>query len=116
VRPHRSLGRKTPREVYDAKVRAHPVGGTTDTDCRVLHDRVDFCGKLSVRYERKVRHIGMGTAFGGLRVVNLVAGADVRVLSTGGDLLRTLTLDPDLDYHPQTLGWVSTMSRHIVRR
>ena len=116
VRPHRSLGRKTPQEVYDAKVKAHPVGADPETHCRVLHDRVDFCGKLTVRYEGKLRHIGMGAAFGGLRVVKLVAGAEVRVLSTGGDLLRTLTLDRDLDYHPQTLGWVSTMSRHIVRR
>ena len=115
VRPHRSLKRKTPLEVYEAKVKAHPISAGNDTHCRIRHDRVDWCGKLTVRYEGKLRHIGMGAPFKGLRVVMLVADAEVRVLSTGGDLLRTLTLDPDLDYHPQTLGWASTMSRHIIR-
>jgi transposase InsO family protein len=115
VRPHRSLGRKTPLEVYEAKVKAHPITAGNDTHCRIRHDRVDWCGKLTIRYEGKLRHIGMGAPFKGLRVVMLVADAEVRVLSTGGDLLRTLTLDPDLDYHPQTLGWASTMSRHIIR-
>jgi hypothetical protein len=40
----------------------------------------------------------------------LIAAAEVRVLSLEGDLLRTLTLDPERDYHPQTLGWISTMT------
>jgi hypothetical protein len=115
LRPHRSLGRKTPQEVFEAKVKAHPITAGSDTHCRIRHDRVDWCGKLTIRYEGKLRHIGMGAPFKGLRVVMLVADAEVRVLSTGGDLLRTLTLDPDLDYHPQTLGWASTMSRHIIR-
>jgi len=115
VRPHRSLGRKTPLEVYEAKVKAHPITAGNDTHCRIRHDRVDWSGKLTLRYEGKLRHIGMGAPFKGLRVVMLVADAEVRVLSTGGDLLRTLTLDPNLDYHPQTLGWASTMSRHIIR-
>ena len=115
VRPHRSLKRKTPQEVYEAKVKAHPISAGNDTHCRIRHDRVDWCGKLTIRYEGKLRHIGMGAPFKGLRVVMLVADAEVRVLSIGGDLLRTLTLDPDLDYHPQTLGWASTMSRHIIR-
>ena len=116
VRPHRSLRGRTPKEVYESKVKAHPRGVDPDTQCRVLHDRVDWSGKLSIRFEGRLRHIGMGAPFKGLRVVKLVAGPEVRVLSTGGDLLRTLTLDPELDYHPQTLGWVSTMSRQIIRR
>ena len=116
IRPHRSLQRRTPRQVFDGQVKAHPVTGDPDTHCRVLHDRVDWCGKLTVRYEGRLRHIGMGAPFKGLPVVKLVAGSEVRVLSTGGDLLRTLTMDPERDYHPQTLGWVSTMSRQIIRR
>ncbi len=115
VRPHRSLGRKTPLEVYEAKVKAHPISAGNDTHCRIRHDRVDWCDKLTICYEGKLRHIGMGAPLKGLRVVMLVADAEVRVLSTGGDLLRTVTLDPNLDYHPQTLGWASTMSRHIIR-
>lgn len=116
VRPHRSLKGRTPSEVFDGQVKAHPADADPDTQFRILRDRVDWCGKLTVRYEGRLRHIGMGAPFKGLRVVKLVAGPEVRVLSTGGDLLRTLTLDPERDYHPQTLGWVSTMSRQIIRR
>jgi len=116
VRPHRSLNRRTPLEVFASKVKAHPKKSDPDTHCRIRHDRVDWCGKLTVRYEGRLRHIGMGAPFKGLRVVMFVADAEVRVLSTGGDLLRTLTLDPERDYHPQGLGWVSTMSRHSIRR
>ena len=116
TRPHRSLNRKTPKEVFDLKVKAHPGQADPDTHCRIRNDRVDWCGKLTLRFEGKLRHIGMGAPFKGLPVVMFVAGADVRVLSKGGDLLRTLTLDPERDYHPQGLGWTSTMSRHSIRR
>ena len=58
----------------------------------------------------------MGAPFKGVRVVMLMAGADVRVLSHDGYLLRTLTLDPARHDHPQTVGWTSTTSRQIIRR
>jgi len=109
-RPHRSLDRRTPKDVYDAKVKAYPRHADPDTQFRLRRDRVDFCGKLTVRYEGRLRHIGMGAPFKGKRVQMLIAGAEVRVLSLDGDLLRTLTLDPARDYHPQTMGWTSTMT------
>lgn len=109
-RPHRSLNRRTPSEVFAAKVKAYPRHGDPDTHFRLRKDRVDFCGKLTVRYEGRLRHIGMGAPFKGKRVQMLIAGAEVRVLTLDGDLIRTLTLDPARDYHPQTMGWVSTMA------
>ncbi len=45
VRPHRSLGRKTPLEVYEAKVKAHPISAGNDTHCRIRHDRVYWRGE-----------------------------------------------------------------------
>jgi hypothetical protein len=51
----------------------------------------------------------MGAPFKGKRVEMRIAGAELRVLSLDGELLRKLTLDPARDY-PQTLGWVSTMT------
>jgi transposase InsO family protein len=109
-RPHRSLDRRTPQEVFDAKVKAYPRHGDPDTHFRIRKDRVDWCGKLTVRYEGRLCHIGMGAPFKGMRVQMLIAGAEVRVLSLEGDLLRTVTLDPGRDYHPQTMGWISTMT------
>jgi len=109
-RPHRSLRRRTPREAYEAKVKAYPRHSDPDVHFRVRRDRVDFCGKLTVRYEGRLRHIGMGAPFKGMRVRLLIAGPEVRVLSLDGALLRTPTLDPERDYHPQALGWISTMT------
>jgi hypothetical protein len=37
----------------------------------------------------------------GKRVITLVDGLDVRVVSQDGELLRHLTLDPNRDYQPQ---------------
>ena len=101
-RPHRALGRQTPREVYDAKVKARPQA-KAETHFRIRHDKVDRHGKLSLRYESKLLHIGMGARHKGLAVVMLVADRDVRVVSAAdGELLRHLTLDPSRNYQRQT--------------
>jgi hypothetical protein len=52
----------------------------------------------------------MRARFAGEPVVLFIADTEVRVVSEDGVLLRELTLDPALDYHPQTLGWSSPMS------
>jgi len=109
-RPHRSLRQRTPREIFDSQVKAYPRHGDPDAHFRLRKDRVDRCGKLTVRYQGKLRHIGMGAPFKGMRVQMLIAGAELRVLSLDGELLRKLSLDPTRDYHPQTLGWTSTMT------
>jgi transposase InsO family protein len=109
-RPHRALGRKTPQEVFDIKVKAHPVVSRVQTHFRIRHDKVDKHGSITLRYNSKLHHIGMGARFQGQPIVLLVADADVRVITPDGELLRHLTLDPTRDYQPQSLGWISTMS------
>ena len=108
-RPHRGIGRKIPKEVYDSKVKAHP-GAPPQSHLRIRHDKVDACGKLTLRYEGKLRHVGMGARFKGQAVVLMIADAEVRILTPEGEPLRILTLDSARDYHPQTVGWTSTMS------
>lgn len=101
-RPHRALGRLTPREVYDAKVKAR-ANAKIETHFRIRHDKVDKGGKLTLRYQSKLLHIGMGARHRGLAVVLLVADRDVRVVSaTDGELLRHLTLDPTRNYQRQS--------------
>jgi transposase InsO family protein len=101
-RPHRALGRQTPREVYDALVKAGPQA-KVETHFRIRHDKIDRHGKLSLRYESKLLHIGMGARHKGLPVVMLVADRDVRVVSAAdGELLRHLTIDPSRDYQRQS--------------
>ena len=103
-RPHRALGRRTPAEVYLGKVKARPAA-KIETHFRVRYDKVDKHGSLTLRYQSKLHHIGMGARHRGKTVVLLVADRDIRVVTAeGGELLRHLTLDPERDYQPQTAG------------
>jgi hypothetical protein len=109
-RPHRALGRCTPHDVYDTKIKAHPTATTGDSHFRVRHDKVDKHGSITIRYNSRLHHIGMGARFKRQPVILLIADRDIRIITPDGELLRHLTLDPARDYQPQTLGWISTMS------
>lgn len=101
-RPHRALGRQTPREVFDAKVKA-TSSAKVDTHFRIRHDKVDRHGKLTLRYDSRLFHIGIGARHKGLAVVLLVVDRDVRVVKAeGGELVRHLTLDPSRNYQRQS--------------
>jgi hypothetical protein len=69
-------------------------------DHRVRRDRVDRFGKLTLRYLGRLRHIPVGVAHKHRKVRLLVAGADVRIVTEDGELLRALTLDPTRSYQP----------------
>jgi transposase InsO family protein len=101
ARPHRALGRRTPRQVYETKVKAGPTA-RVESHFRVRYDTVDAFGKVSLRYASKLLHIGMGARFKGQKVVLLVVDRDVRVLDPEGQLLRQLTLDPSRNYQRQS--------------
>ncbi len=103
-RPHRALGRRTPAEVYFAKVKARPQPvPARAAHFRIRHDRIDAHGKLSLRVDSRLHHIGVGRRFKGRQVVLLIADRDVRILTPEGELIRHLTLDPGRDYQRQSL-------------
>jgi transposase InsO family protein len=104
-RPHRALGRRTPHEAFNARIKAHPPATNPATHFRVRHDKVDKHGSLTIRYHSKLHHIGMGARHRGQDVVMLIADRDIRIVTPDGELLRHLTLDPSRDYQPQTSGW-----------
>jgi transposase InsO family protein len=103
VRPHRSIGRRTPIDAFSARTKAHPrlVGITVD-GYRLRHDTIDRNGKLTIRYRGQLHHIGLGRRHAGQTVAMLVAGRDIRVLTEDGQLLRQLVLDPTQDYQRQS--------------
>ena len=103
VRPHRAVGRRPPIVAFKARDKARPSGPRipVGADVRVRRDRVDKGGKLTLRHRTRLHHIGVGHAHKGKRVIMLIDGLDVRVLSEDGELLRRLTLDPTRDYQPQ---------------
>ena len=106
VRPHRAKGRRPPKLAFDSRDKARPrkVNGVFSKELRVRHDRIDQHGAVTIRYRSKLHHIGMGRALNGTRVILLVAGRDIRVLTEDGRLLRQLVLDPSKDYQPQGTG------------
>jgi transposase InsO family protein len=102
IRPHRSLGRRTPLDAFTARTRAYPrLTPITADGYRLRHDKIDRNGKITIRYKGRLHHIGLGRAHAGQTVAVLVAGRDIRVLTDTGQLIRALTLDPNRDYQPQ---------------
>jgi transposase InsO family protein len=102
VRPHRAIGRRTPLAAFEARGKAYPRGPKIDcAGYRIRRDKVDTSGTITIRYQARMHHVGVGRRFAGQRVLVLMAGRDVRVLTTDGQPLRHFTLDPARDYQPQ---------------
>jgi len=101
-RPHRAVGRRTPQEVFDAKVKAGPGALTQPVHYRVRYDTVDWHGKVTLRYDSRLHHIGLGMRHRGKSIVLFVADREVRIVDADGELLRELVLDPTRDYQRQS--------------
>ena len=57
---------------------------------------------ITLRYNSRLHHIGLGRRHAGTRVMVLVEDLNVRVITEDGELLRELTLDPSRDYQRRT--------------
>jgi len=101
-RPHRAIGRRTPQEVFDAKVKAGPGAAAPPVHFRVRYDSVDWHGKVTLRYDSRLHHIGLGMRHRGKSIVLFVADRQVRIVDADGELLRELVLDPTRDYQRQS--------------
>jgi transposase InsO family protein len=101
-RPHRALGRRTPTEAYTARPKATAAGQPLydPTHWRVRHDTVDTDGKLTLRHASRLHHIGIGRRYAGTTVLMLIHELHIRIITTNGQLLRDLQLDPTRDYQP----------------
>jgi len=100
TRPHRSLGQRTPAEVYATRAKATPTG--RDGHWRIRHDKIDTTGAVTLRHASRLHHIGIGTAHAGTRVRILVHDLHITVIAIDtGEILRDLTLDPTRDYQPR---------------
>jgi hypothetical protein len=99
-RPHRALDGRRPLVAFNARLKAGPKARPAATQFRVRHDKIDGCGRVSLRYLSRLRHIAIGRAYARQRVTLLVADADVRVVAQDGSLIRHLTLDASRVYQP----------------
>jgi transposase InsO family protein len=101
VRPHRAIARRTPAEAFATRPKALPTGPHIEPHYRVRRDRADNTGVITLRYNSRLRHIGLGRENARTRVLALIADLNVRVIDAEtGKLLRELTLDPHRDYQP----------------
>jgi transposase InsO family protein len=68
ARPHRAIGRRTPAAAWNARPRALPSrqGIRVSEHFRVRRDRVDADGKLTLRHNSRLHHIGIGRRWAGL--------------------------------------------------
>jgi hypothetical protein len=103
VRPHRPLNQRTPAQAFAARTKATPRRPriTVPAEHRVRRDRVDSGGNVTLRYQSKLRHLGVGRRYAATRVMLLVADRDVRVINEDGELLAEFTINPTKDYQPQ---------------
>jgi hypothetical protein len=102
IRPHRAIGRRTPTEAFGARPKAAPSLPQlrVPAHVRLRRDKVDIVGRVTLRHNSRLHHIGLGRRFVGTRVLVLVDGLRIRVITEDGELIRELTLDPTRDYQP----------------
>ena len=102
VRPHRAIDRRTPSEAFVARPKATPSlpGVAMSSHVRVRRDKIDITGVITLRHNSRLHHVGLGRRLSGTRVLALVDGLRVRVITEDGELIRELILDPSRDYQP----------------
>jgi hypothetical protein len=100
-RPHRSLAHHaTPALAYTTRPKATP-DHHPDSDFRVRHDRVDKAGKVTLRNNGQLFHIGIGRPHAGTPIILLIHDLNIRVIHAAtGEIIRALTLDPNRRYQP----------------
>jgi transposase InsO family protein len=102
IRPHRALHGRTPLQAYSTRIKARPATGTLPTThFRVRQDKVDQGGRVTLRHNSRLHHIGIGRAHKGRTIKLLIADQNIRIIDTNtGQLIRELTLNPNRDYQP----------------
>jgi transposase InsO family protein len=104
-RPHRSLNRRTPLAAYQARPKATPAASTQpEPQARVRRDVVDSDGKLTLRHNGRLHHIGVGRTHARTPILMLINDLDIRIIQAHtGELIRDLILNPAIHYQPQGL-------------
>jgi transposase InsO family protein len=97
-RPHSSIGDRTPIAAYHARPKA-TASADHQAHYRVRRDRVSH-GNISLRVGGVLHHIGVGRHLHGTPILMLIDDLDVRIIhATTGEIIRTLTIDPNRRYH-----------------
>jgi hypothetical protein len=100
---------------FQARDKARPSGPriTIGAGVRVRRDRIDKGGKLTLRHRTRLHHIGVGHAHKGKRVIMLIDGLDVRVLSEDGGAAAAAHARPHEELPAQGMRGVYDVPRHV---
>lgn len=101
TRPHRAIDRRTPATAYASRPKATPGTAVIPDHYRLRNDTVDRHGKVTIRHAGTLHHIGLGRRYAGTPIRLLIHQAHIRIITTDGELIRDLTLDPARNYQPQ---------------
>jgi transposase InsO family protein len=105
VRPHRSVGRRTPSVAYNARAKAKPHTLIHQPHWRIRTDKVDQRGHVSLRYLSKLRHLNVGWKYRG-EVIKLYVLDDLVTFATeDGEFIGETRIDPTRDYQPKGEGF-----------
>ena len=102
-RPHRALNRETPHQWFHRTLKARPNARniTRDREFRIRHDRVDSGGKVTLRHDGKLRHLGVRKIHRRKKVVMLIATEEVTVMDAEtSEVLSRHVIDPGKFYWP----------------
>ncbi len=95
-RPHRSIGRRTPAQVWAAQPPAAPLRGGEEPTARVSAGRADADGKLVA--SRRLS-IGVGVEWAHHHLTLVRRGDHATVIATvTGEIVRELTIDSSRNY------------------
>jgi transposase InsO family protein len=109
-RPHRAAAGRTPFQAFQARLKATPSASAEAVQYRVRRDKLDGYGKVTIRYQGRLRHLYVSYKRRRQPVTLLVAGAHLKVVAEDGSILRELTLDSNRRYQPVPKAADSTMS------
>ena len=94
------MGRRTPEAAWNARPKAIPArrGIRVSEHFRVRRDRIDADGKLTLRHNSRLHHIGIGHRWAGTKVLILARDLELRIITQDdGELTR----EPTRDYQAQ---------------
>jgi transposase InsO family protein len=100
-RPHRALGRLTPKQAWDATIKATPDSKPLSVHYRVRRDIIDQFGKLTLRRAGTLHHLGVGRDHARKTVLILTDATQATVTDQHtGEILGLYDINPDRNYWP----------------
>jgi hypothetical protein len=90
---------------YQARPKTNPTTSAgAEPQARVRRNVVAAAGKLTLRHNGRLHHIGIGRTHARTPILMLINGLQIRIIhATTGEIIRELTLNPAVDYQARSV-------------